>query len=306
MAKNRRIVRKYKAATRATFDDFQWPVNMALVVLGGFLVGSILAYQRFDDPRWYASPWISMFLVGMLIVSSMLTLGHTANRVLRRTMQFSIVICAILHLLLLVLSLESTIFSRSWTEEVAQRDLMQKKEVIVAQRHPLRVKRPTEDMDIDRPVETKEPEPVPREIDRPEPEPQKTPLPPQPRPVDKPQEAKPEVVQQRAEQAPVVPRMSEQASKLSRHQAEMVTASQQAVAVPVQPRQQPSTRPSMQSSSQQTARAETSATVRQTSSRFSLPVSHGSRPVMSSVPRASSRLSPRLLLAPALRSPGRK
>ena len=121
MAKNRRIVRKYKAATRATFDDFQWPVNMALVVLGGFLVGSILAYQRFDDPRWYASPWISMFLVGMLIFSSMLTLGYTANRVLRRTMQFSIVICAILHLLLLVFSLENTIFSRSWTEEVAQR-----------------------------------------------------------------------------------------------------------------------------------------------------------------------------------------
>jgi len=262
MAKNRRIVRKYKPATRATFDDYQWPVNMALVVLGGFLVGSILAYQRFDDPRWYASPWISMLLVGMLIFSSMLTLGYTANRVLRRTMQFSIVICAILHLLLLVLSLENTIFSRSWTEEVAHRDLMQKKEVTVAQRHPLRVNRPTKDLDIDRPVETKEPEPVPREIDRPEPEPQKTPLPPQPRPVEKPQEAKPEVVQQRAEQAPVVPRMSEQASKLSRHQAETVTASQQAVAVPVQPRQQPSTRPSMQSSSQQTARAETSATVR--------------------------------------------
>ena len=56
MAKNRRIVRKYKPATRAIFDDYQWPVNMALIVLGGFLVGSILAYQRFDDPRWYASP----------------------------------------------------------------------------------------------------------------------------------------------------------------------------------------------------------------------------------------------------------
>ena len=35
MANNRRIVRKYKPATRATFDDYQWPVNMALVVLGG-------------------------------------------------------------------------------------------------------------------------------------------------------------------------------------------------------------------------------------------------------------------------------
>ena len=187
MANKNRIVRKYKPAKRTTFDDFQWPVNMALVVLGGFLVGSILAYQRFDDPRWYASPWISMLLVGLLIFSSILTLGYTANRWLRRTMQFSIVICAILHLVLLVLSLENTIFSRSWTEEVAHRDLEQKKQVTVAQRHPLHVKRPTEDMDIDRPVETPEPEPVPREIDRPEPEPQKTPLPPQPRPVENPQ-----------------------------------------------------------------------------------------------------------------------
>ena len=43
MAKNRRTVRKYKPATRSTFDDYQWPVNMALVVLGGFLVGGVVA-----------------------------------------------------------------------------------------------------------------------------------------------------------------------------------------------------------------------------------------------------------------------
>jgi len=263
MAKNRRTVRKYKPATRSTFDDYQWPVNMALVVLGGFLVGSILAYQRFDDPRWYASPWVSMVLVGLLIFSSMLTLGYTANRWLRRTMQFSVVICAILHLILLVLAIENTIFSRTWTEEVAQRDVMQKKQVTVPQRHPLRVNRPAEDLDIERPVETPEPEPVPRDVDRPEPEPQKTPQPPQPRPVEEPQQAQPEVVQQRAEQAPVVPRMSEQSSKLSRREAEPVTASTQAIAMPVQPRQQPSSRPSVQANSQQTARAATSASSRQ-------------------------------------------
>jgi hypothetical protein len=252
-------VRKYKVAKRSTFDDLRWPVNMALVVLGGFLVGGILAYQRPDDPRWYASPWVSIILVGLLICSSMLTLSYTPNRLLRRTMQFSIVICAILHLVLLVISLENSIFSRSWTEQVSQRNVMQKRRVTAPPRHPLQVNQPSEDLDVDRPVQTPEPEPVPRDIDRPEPEPQQTPLPPQPQPVERPQPAQPEVVQNRAQQSPMVPRMSQHRSQLSRRESESETASAVAVEVPVQQRQQPSSRPSLQASTQQTARAATSA-----------------------------------------------
>ena len=45
MAERKRVVRSYQPRQRQVFDDYQWPIDMALVVLGGFLIGSILVYQ---------------------------------------------------------------------------------------------------------------------------------------------------------------------------------------------------------------------------------------------------------------------
>ena len=56
MVQRKHVVRTYQPRKRQVFDDQQWPVDMALVVFGGFMIGSVLVYQRFDDPRWYASP----------------------------------------------------------------------------------------------------------------------------------------------------------------------------------------------------------------------------------------------------------
>ncbi len=36
---------------RVTFDEQLWPINVALVVLAGFVAGSIVALSGFDDPR---------------------------------------------------------------------------------------------------------------------------------------------------------------------------------------------------------------------------------------------------------------
>ena len=55
MAKIRRIIRKLKPPQYQPLDEQLWPVIVALVVLGGFTMGSLLAYLRFDDPRWYAN-----------------------------------------------------------------------------------------------------------------------------------------------------------------------------------------------------------------------------------------------------------
>ena len=115
----RTTVRRYVPRRRVVFDEQQWPVNIVLVVLGGFLIGGILAYQRFDDPRWYASPWLSLTLVLFLITTTIMTLRMIDNRKVKRTMQFSVVVCAIVHLVMLIYSVESMIFSKGWNSPVA-------------------------------------------------------------------------------------------------------------------------------------------------------------------------------------------
>ena len=62
-----RLVRKIDPHVRLRFDDQQWPVNVALVVLGGFLIGAILAYQGIENSTWWGSPWVSISLVVLLI-----------------------------------------------------------------------------------------------------------------------------------------------------------------------------------------------------------------------------------------------
>ena len=53
MAKTRvrRIIRKRKLAHAEPFDEQLWPIQLTLVLLGGFLIGLVLAYLRFNDLR---------------------------------------------------------------------------------------------------------------------------------------------------------------------------------------------------------------------------------------------------------------
>jgi len=235
MDQRKRVVRSYKPPRqREVFDDHQWPIDMALVVFGGFMVGSILIYQRFDDPRWYASPWLSITGVVLLIAATIWTLRSVGNHIARRTMQLSVVICAIFHLGMLILSLEKTIFSTILPEPQAARELNTRKPVTIAEYHPSQMQQQeTIDREFERPVETEAPQPTPREIERPDQEQPKTPTPPQPHPVPEPEpEVKPEVVKQQAERAVAQPRQSEQQSKLSRQQTKAVKSQNAAVTVP--------------------------------------------------------------------------
>ena len=118
------------------FDEQQWPVNIALVVLGGFLVGGIFAYQPFDpEAAWYTSPWVSLAIVLLLICTSILTFRYIDNKKFKRTMQF-FSNCAIIHLGMLVYALESEVFSKGWQGDVAQKQLVKKKPKKRLEYHP--------------------------------------------------------------------------------------------------------------------------------------------------------------------------
>ena len=216
-----KIVRRYIPRTRVVFDEQQWPVNIALVVLGGFLVGGIFAYQPFDpEAAWYASPWVSLAIVLLLICTSILTFRYIDNKKFKRTMQFSVIVCAIIHLGMLVYALESEVFSKGWQGDVAQKQLVKKKPKKRLEYHPSHQQQNVEKPDFLKPVDTEIPDPEPPEVERkqeteaPEEIQQPTVEQTEPQPM-------PEVVAKRTESANSTPRQADSTSKLSRNSVQL-------------------------------------------------------------------------------------
>jgi len=238
MAKIRRIIRKLKPVASQSFDDQLWPVLLALCVLGGFIVGSIVAYLRFDDPRWYANaiPWLVLTAVGLSSVAA--ALAFVDNRAFRRSMQLAIVLCLFFHAILFVTSIELKIFERFFNIPLAQNDMTENRQPVVVPEYHQAERRDQQREDFERPVETEtpQPEPTPEEVEREEIQEVETPPEPQPTPVPEPEETvRPNVVR-REQPEETAPRHSEQQSRLSRRltQAQPTPPSTMAEAVDTQ------------------------------------------------------------------------
>ena len=216
-----KIVRRYVPRTRLVFDEQQWPVNIALVVLGGFLIGGIFAYQPFDpEAAWYASPWVSLLIVLLLICTSILTFHYIDNKKFKRTMQFSVIVCAIIHLMMLIYALEAEVFSKGWRGEVAHKQLVRTKPKKRLEYHPSHQQQNVEKPDFLKPVETEIPDPQPPEVDRQ----QETESPEeiqQPSVEQAEPQPMPEVVEKRSESANSSARQADSTSKLSRNSVEL-------------------------------------------------------------------------------------
>ncbi|MHB8973499.1 MAG: hypothetical protein ACYC3X_29095 [Pirellulaceae bacterium] len=221
MAKNRRIIRKTQPARVQRVDDQLWPLIVALVVLGGFLAGSVLAYLRLDDARWYANAWTWLIAIPLVIAAALISLAWTGSRLLRRTMQLAAVFGVTLHVILFIVSIETDVFHRVWVELLvtdesrSQRQAMKTPAYMTWQHDPQRRAR----RDTEQPVEISPPEPVVEPPSQQPTPPQPTNPQPQPRPVPDPQQTPRPNVVQRPEPEPSVPRQRDEMSKLSRKEA---------------------------------------------------------------------------------------
>jgi hypothetical protein len=217
MAKIRRIIRKLQPVAQTPVEEQLWPVYVSLLLFGGLLAGVVLAYMRFDDPRWYFNALLWLLLVPVFIGASMVALYFVNTRVMRRGIQLALVLSILFHCICALWLAHQHIFG-----EIA--DKPDKGKSLTPEREAIRivveevVERPREQRDFERPVETPEPETKPEEVDRSQPEPE---------PIEQPEIAKPEPkvepkpqvtpqVAQRAAAGETAPRFSETASKLSR------------------------------------------------------------------------------------------
>jgi hypothetical protein len=243
MAKARRIIRKVDPGGGRYFDEQQWPVTIALVILGAFLVGVTLAYRPLIGSPWYLTAWPSLFAIPLVVAGFVIAFQYVDNRLLRRSMQLSIVLCAILHVAIVVQMVETRIFAGLFSQPPGERETIERRPPkIVPEYHPSQIL-PEEDrprQDFEEPVPTETPEPVrePEQIVR-QPEPEDR-SPPDPQPVPVPEQERttePNVVR-RNQPNEATPRQAQQASKLSRQTKPSEAKTSQVVDVP-KPMSQP-------------------------------------------------------------------
>ena len=221
MAKVRRIIRKAASTSGDYFDEKVWPIYIALVVLGAFLMGVSAAYLRFSGVPWYANAITSLVGIPLIVATFMIAFRFIDNRLVRRSMQLAVVVSAIVHLVMVVQMLETRLFSGFDDEVVVEREVIEpRKARLIPQYHPQQML-PEEDrpkQDFERPLEVKAPEPLPEPetVVRQETQPETARAVEQPVPIPEPVvTAEPNVVK-RNQPNEVAPRAGEQLSKLSR------------------------------------------------------------------------------------------
>jgi hypothetical protein len=242
MAKLRRIVRKVARPSGDYFDEKIWPVYIALVVLGAFLMGVSAAYLKFSGVPWYANAITSLVTIPIVVGGFMIAFRYIDNRLVRRSMQLAVVVSAILHLAMVVHMIETRIFAGLADETVAEREMIEpRRRRLLPEYQALQMlpdqERPRQD--FEKPLETQTPEP------RPEPENvarQQTHQPPQARPQPAPAPdpvaaTEPNVIR-RSVPNEAAPRAAEQSSRLSRQDRPSdLRLSQFAQLIPIEQRQ---------------------------------------------------------------------
>ncbi|NQT39708.1 MAG: hypothetical protein HQ581_19585 [Planctomycetes bacterium] len=78
------------------FDERNWPVNCALLILAGFAAGIIIATSQFDDPRLLHNAW---FRLGTLLVSTgaLFWIAGRTTGAMRRRMQLCLLVSVLVH-----------------------------------------------------------------------------------------------------------------------------------------------------------------------------------------------------------------
>src|SRR5580698_390890 len=87
---------------RVTFDEQVWPINVALVVLAGFVAGSIVALSTFDDPRWLYNGWVRLATLAISVGLLIFAVNFVDSRRLRRNLQLAIVLSCLFHVVLMI------------------------------------------------------------------------------------------------------------------------------------------------------------------------------------------------------------
>ncbi|QDV54348.1 prenyltransferase/squalene oxidase repeat-containing protein [Rosistilla oblonga] len=99
-------------------SDHMWPLDLALVALGGSLMFMAASRLGWDDPRWLynAKTYAVVIPAGMILLDLMLR--NFVSRYMQRSLQFGFLVSMFVHLVLLILAINVVIFARYWPDAV--------------------------------------------------------------------------------------------------------------------------------------------------------------------------------------------
>ncbi|MDH3718815.1 MAG: hypothetical protein OES79_11910, partial [Planctomycetota bacterium] len=154
MAKRvRRVIRKVKPSLIATIDDQLWPINIVLLILGGFITGEVLVFGDFTTPAVLQNGWTWLTWVWFAVIGTMLLAWKYGGRTARRT-QLSGALALVFTLFLLTACYYFEIFAAVAIDDVP-RDVAKKEEVVQPDFVQLQeIQRQQIQLDHHKPVET--------------------------------------------------------------------------------------------------------------------------------------------------------
>ncbi|MDX1964429.1 MAG: hypothetical protein SFX18_14855 [Pirellulales bacterium] len=281
----RRTVRRIRPLQHTDFDEQLWPINIALLVLTGFLGGLIYGHSSFDweTTPWYQNGWVRLAtLFGSMAI--LLGVAIWLKGKIGRRMQLGAIISLFLHALL-GWQLYNTILSNP-QRQVDRALAVVQPNIVEYNFTPKSWDEPDQQQDFEKPVEIRPEqqvtEPIERQVPQPKPVEQPNPI---VQPDDRPQPLTPVAVKSPQPEV-AAPKRNQNPSKLSRSTVNNPAATAETAANPTsQPR---ATAPTPQLQPQTTTVTRQTNAPTPTATLTANPSENTSQPVATTTPRAET------------------
>lgn len=197
----KRTIRKSNITRQEGFDSQFWPIVVALCVLGGVSLGSLMTFLT---GAWL---WVSLLGLPLALAFGIFCFSLIDNRKVRRSLQLGFLVSLICHLLLMTGSFYTVIFGPPARTTATRPKTIQRKTI----RRP--VDFPTQTWTDVNPVELPDPDEV---VAEPETQANQSPQRPQPTPIEDPKSMVDPNLVRRPENVQTTPRQQESLSRMSR------------------------------------------------------------------------------------------
>ncbi len=125
-------------STSADEAESFWPVNVALLLLGGAVLGVAFYFLDPLEQRPFYNPWTYAIATPVALLVFSAALSTVVSRVIEKSMQLAFLLSVLVHLVLLVYAVNIVIFSRMWPDmldSLAQERYQLKREALQAKQY---------------------------------------------------------------------------------------------------------------------------------------------------------------------------
>ncbi len=151
-------IRKVDRSPLSDFDDQLWPINVAIVILGGIAAGTIVATSSFDDPRTLHNAWVRLGGVGAVMAVLFCAVVWLQGKMLRRV-QLCLIVSLMVHIgLVLYLRDQYLDILATLDREGGQNPSGQRDPITMPDYHWEQIERPDVPQSFEEPVEVETPD----------------------------------------------------------------------------------------------------------------------------------------------------